>query len=98
MVGLAGGAYFGVSSSSKHDEANGACDDTRRVCGPAAQAMQADAKSAAKVSTVGFIVGGAALATGLVIVLLTPSSSASSSTSRSSLSVGLNGVSLGGQF
>jgi serine/threonine-protein kinase len=74
-LGLAGvvvGAVFGLSAKSKADEANAYCD------GPACDApglpLRDDARTAASISTVSFVVGGIALAAGGLVFFTAPRS------------------------
>jgi hypothetical protein len=70
IVGLAAGAIFGIQAISKNNSAG---------CNAQSECLNAqdrtDAQSAATVSTVGFVVGGVALAGGVALVLLAPSGS-----------------------
>ncbi len=72
IVGLGAGAIFGVQASSKWSDAKSKCSDYPYGCTPEAQDLQASAKSAGTISTVGFIAGGALLATGLVLYFTAP--------------------------
>lgn len=70
-VGLVLGTAFGLSASSKNDKAAALCD------GPACRSREAlsltdDARSAATVSTVGFIGGSVLIAGGLAVFFLAP--------------------------
>ncbi len=74
-VGLAGigvGAIFGLSASSKWSDAKGTshCDATG--CDAAGIAEAKDAKTAGTISTIAFIAGGALVAGGAVVFLLSP--------------------------
>ena len=82
IVGLGLGAVFGLRASGKKDDAN--CDATTSECDPGALA---DARSAATVSTVGFIAGGVLLAGGLGLVLFAPSSSSGGATGTTARAV-----------
>ena len=68
VAGIAAGAVFGMLASSKWSQAE-------RDCGPAcpadapARGEESDARTRATVSTVGFVVGGAGLAAGVVLWL-----------------------------
>jgi serine/threonine-protein kinase len=66
------GAVFGLSAKSKADEANAYCD------GPACDApglpLRDDARTAASISTVSFVVGGIALAAGGLVFFTAPRS------------------------
>jgi hypothetical protein len=77
VVGVAFGSVFGFDAKSKNDEATNqdgcsgsTCKGPNSVQGAAASS---DASSAANASTIAFVVGGVALAAGVVIVLTAPS-------------------------
>ena len=77
-VGVAGvvvGTIFGLRVNSKNSDSNAICP-TGTYCSPADQARYHDsvdsARSARTVSIVSFIVGGAALVTGAVLVATAP--------------------------
>jgi hypothetical protein len=72
ILGIGAGAIFGVQASSKWSDAKSKCSDYPYGCTPEAQDMQSSAKSAGTISTVGFIAGGALLATGLVLYFTAP--------------------------
>jgi hypothetical protein len=73
LVGLGIGAGFGALAMSKHDasKAPERCDAQNR-CDKAGLALQDDAFRAATVSSVGVILGGVALAGGVVLILTAP--------------------------
>jgi len=73
VVGLALGIVFGVKASSEWDEAQ---ECGTKVCDPGASELSDDALISAAVSTGGFVVGGAAIATGALLWLLAPSDNA----------------------
>jgi hypothetical protein len=72
VVGVGLGTIFGLQASSKWSDAKAACTDYPFDCGVGARDRQSNARSAATVSTVGFIAGGALLATGLVLYFTAP--------------------------
>jgi serine/threonine-protein kinase len=74
VVGLGVGSYFGVKAISKMDEAKeGTC--VRSVCQePADQERTEDANSAATISNIAFVAGGASLVTGALLFFLAPGS------------------------
>lgn len=72
VVGIGLGAFFGVSASSKWSDAKDMCTDYPYGCGEAGANKQADARSAATISTVGFVAGGALLAAGAVLYFTAP--------------------------
>jgi hypothetical protein len=77
VVGIAIGSVFGLDAKSKNDEATNQDGCSGATCkGPnSAQgaAASSEASSAATASTIAFIVGGVALAAGVVILLTAPS-------------------------
>ena len=72
VVGIGLGAFFGLQASSKWSDAKGKCKDGVYECTPEAQDLRSSARSAATVSTVGFIAGGALLAAGAVLYFTAP--------------------------
>jgi hypothetical protein len=74
LVGVAVGAAFGVRALDKKSDSNagGHCD-AQDTCDAQGLALRSDALSAATASTVGFIVGGVALGTGIVLIATAPS-------------------------
>ncbi len=81
IVGLAGigvGTGFGLMSKSKHDDAQGHCTASNQ-CDTDGLGLRSDAIRDGTISTVAFIAGGAALATGAILWLTAPSSSSTPS-------------------
>ena len=76
IVGLGIGAAFGVVAINKASDARDACPDTGAVKGLCTTQVGSDAqesaKTAAVISNVAFAVGGAALATGIVLHFVLP--------------------------
>jgi hypothetical protein len=72
VVGIGLGTFFGLQASSKWSDAKAACTDYPYGCSSNGQDLRSSARSAATVSTVGFIAGGALLATGLVLYFTAP--------------------------
>lgn len=67
LVGVGVGSYFGLRAISKNDDSNQqGCNGNQ--CTEDAAALRNDALSAGDTSTIAFIVGGAALAAGVVLV------------------------------
>ena len=86
VVGLGLGTAFGLMAKSKYDESkeNGRCDlDDANTCSPAGVEMRNDAIAKGNIATVGFIVGGAALAGAGIVWLASGSSDAKRSSSSS---------------
>jgi len=93
IVGMGVGTYFGLSARSTWSDATERCPD-RRACGDEAVRLSVDARSAANVSTIAFVAGGAALLGGTILVL----TSTPSERPRASVGVGLGWLSLTGSF
>jgi hypothetical protein len=72
VVGLGLGTFFGLQASSKWSDAKGKCTDYPYGCGADGQDLQSSARSAATISTVMFVAGGALLATGAVLYFTAP--------------------------
>jgi hypothetical protein len=72
VVGIGVGAFFGIQASSKWSDAKGKCSDYPYGCNEDATDLRSSAHSAATVSTVGFIAGGALLAAGAVLYFTAP--------------------------
>lgn len=70
LAGLGIGAAFGIQSISKHDQAQRACPGATCADASGAQLWN-EAVSAGDASTVAFVVGGAALAAGALLWLVT---------------------------
>jgi hypothetical protein len=76
LVGILAGAVFGVIALSDSAKLRDACHGDIHACpdgSPNVPELQSGARTAAAVSTVGFIVGGAALAAGIVLYATAPS-------------------------
>jgi len=84
IIGLAGGTVSGLSAISKNDRSKEVCPSSGICADEGARSTNDDARSAATVSTIAFVAGGALLAGGIALVLLAPSSSSSPSASRAS--------------
>jgi hypothetical protein len=99
-AGLATGAVTGAISLSKVSDLHNRCPSDR--CGPAEQSEIDSTKTMGWVSTIGFAVGGAGVATGAVLLLLrSPSSDQSAATGHKATVVpfvGWNSAGLAGTF
>jgi serine/threonine-protein kinase len=98
IVGIGVGSYFGLRAFSKNSDAEDFCDES--VCNDQQGIDLTDeAKDAALISNIGFAVGGAALATGLVLYFTAPGGDKANAL-RVAPSVARNGagVSIGGRF
>jgi len=98
LVGIGVGSYFGLRAFSKNSEADDFCNEDN-VCQKQGMDLSQEAENAALVSNIGFIFGGAALATGLVL-FFTASDGDEKQTFRVAPTVakGGGGVSVGGTF
>ena len=72
LVGIGLGSFFGLQASSKWSDAKKKCTDYPYDCGAEGADLRSSAHSAATVSTVAFVAGGALLATGLVLYFTAP--------------------------
>jgi hypothetical protein len=84
VVGLGVGSVAGLIAMGKHADAKAACPSYPDHCpsSGAADSPNDAAKSWATVSTVGFIAGGAALATGAVLLFTAPKGESKTTTAR----------------
>ncbi|WP_437593517.1 hypothetical protein [Sorangium sp. So ce1000] len=106
LAGLAVGAVFGVDTLLKMSEArdqHGCTNDDPPRCDAAGVKLHQDANTTANISNVAFAAGGAALITGLIVILTAPSSQAAPPTAREvrlwpAVGVGTAGMSLRGSF
>jgi hypothetical protein len=74
VVGIGVGAALGIVASSKFSDSNsGPCDATNH-CTASGLALRSSAEHAGNASTGAFVVGGAALAAGVVVFLVRPRS------------------------
>jgi hypothetical protein len=98
VVGVGLGAYFGVTTLAKKNEAGTHCDPDL-ACDATGVQLLHDAHVDGNVSTVAFVAGGAALAAGAVLWLMAPGSGGTTDdriTAR--LGVGPSGVVLRGAW
>jgi hypothetical protein len=72
VVGIAVGAVFGLAAKSRLDQSNDGHCDPADTCDPTGLSLRKDASQAAGASTVAFVVGGVALAGGIVVYLTAP--------------------------
>jgi serine/threonine-protein kinase len=99
IVGIGIGSYFGLRAISKNSDAKAFCN-AENVCNdPQGPELTKDAQNAALISNIGFAVGGAALATGLVLYFMAPGGDEASAV-RVVPTVAKNGagLSVGGSF
>jgi hypothetical protein len=78
IVGLAIGTVSGLSAASKNSRSKDICPNSGVCADEGARTANDEARSAATISTLGFVAGGALLAGGVALVLLAPSSSSPS--------------------
>jgi hypothetical protein len=95
VVGLAAGTIFALQSSSKRSEASdlcpgGACPKSKAE---EVNSLDSDADSAATLATVGFIVGGVGVATGVTLFILSSDDKKESTAIRPWVGWGSAGVS-----
>lgn len=93
VVGLGVGTFFGLSASSDWSDAKKGCDDFPYRCDQAALDARESANSNATLSTIGFIAGGALLATGAVLFF-----TASSGETKTAIGVGPGSAFVKGTF
>jgi serine/threonine-protein kinase len=72
VVGLGVSAVFGLVSKSKHDDAGKHCDSDTNHCDATGVSLRDDARQAGTISTIVFLVGATALATGAVLYFTAP--------------------------
>ena len=73
LVGVAVGTVAGLKAASKNSDADAQCrPEAPTLCNQQGADLGDQAKSAAKLSTLGFVLGGAAVATGAVLWLTAP--------------------------
>jgi serine/threonine-protein kinase len=102
VIGLGVGSFFGLRAQSLNDESNepGRCDEQNQ-CDPLGGEKRDEADSAATVSTIAFIAGGALAAAGVTLFILGGSNDAGARAGiRATPTVGLGaaGLTLQGQF
>lgn len=99
-AGLGVGAAFGVMAINQADEVKAQC--VNNVCPPSSQGTLDSSKTNGTISTVGFIVGGAGVATGIVLLLIAPSKKKKSEEPKDALTVrpwiGLGSAGVSGRF
>jgi hypothetical protein len=102
VIGVVVGSIFGLQAISKNDDSVALCDpDDESRCTAEGKSLRDDAQTAALISTIAFGVGGAALATGIVLVVTAPSGSDSDSARlelRTRMRSGGAGLELGGSW
>jgi serine/threonine-protein kinase len=94
IVGIGIGTFFGLKAGSTWNDAKSHCSPYPH-CGPEGAKLSDDASSQATISTIGFVVGGVALAAGAVLWFTAPSSP---SEGRVGMGIGPTHVSLHGRF
>jgi len=93
VVGLLAGTAFGLTAMSAKSDRDARCTGNN-LCDQEGVDKDQDARSAATVSTIGFIAGGVLTAGGLVLIFTAPKKKAPTS----SVGIGPRGVFVGGTF
>jgi hypothetical protein len=99
VIGLGVGTAFGVDAASKAGKSNadGHCD-AANFCDTTGLGLRHDAIGSATISTVSFVVGGALLAGGVVLVLTAPARPQAAAISSVSVAVGPGSLFISGSF
>lgn len=87
VVGLGVGAITGLMAIGKNNDAKELCPTGGKCASQEGVDANDSAKSLGTVSTIGFVVGGVAVATGVVLVLTAPKSSEAGATARRSIRI-----------
>ena len=74
LVGLAVGTVYELKSQSKLQDAKSNCSNYPTDCTAQGVALNKESKDASSTATMGFVVGGGLLVTGIVVYILAPSS------------------------
>jgi serine/threonine-protein kinase len=96
ILGVGIGSFFGLRAISKNSDAKSHCHLGYYCDDADGPALADDARSAARLSTISFAIGAAALAGGAILFFTSPSSGQRSPTAH--LAVGPTGVVVGGSF
>jgi hypothetical protein len=96
VVGLGIGTFAGLSASSKNNDADKQCNG--KQCPQSALDLTKDAKSAATLSTVSFVLGGVLVAGGVSLFLFGPKGSSKRAQLTPTVSPTFAGASLTGGF
>ena len=86
IVGVAVGGVSGLIAIGQNDKSKRVCPNDGLCADDTARSENASARTAATISTIGFIAGGALLAGGVALVLAAPAASSASAASASSSS------------
>jgi serine/threonine-protein kinase len=100
IVGLGVGSYFGLRAMQKNKDSQEFCDENNVCDDRQAVELTEEAKDAAAISNIGFAVGGAALATGIVLFVVSSPGGDESQALRISPRIAKNGggLTLAGSF
>ncbi|HEX3769654.1 MAG TPA: hypothetical protein VHV30_02260 [Polyangiaceae bacterium] len=79
LAGVAIGAVFGLKAKSKLDQSNDGPCDAADQCTDAGRQIRQDAEGAARVATIAFAAGAAAIGAGVILYLTAPKSDAAPS-------------------
>jgi hypothetical protein len=97
VVGVVLGSVFGVQAIGKNNEAKDHCrPDDPSLCDATGVGLLSDVETAGNVSTVAFVVGGAALAGGVVLFLTAPAKGQSKGGAAPRIEVTATGIGSGG--
>jgi hypothetical protein len=99
IVGIGVGSYFGLRAMSKNKDAEAFCNGDNVCNDQQGIDLTEEARDAALISNIGFAVGGAALAAGIVLYVVAPGSDETQAL-RIAPSIARNGggLSVGGNF
>lgn len=100
VVGLGVGAFFGLRTSSKWNDAKGAggCSGVPLDCNQTGVDLASQAKTSGTISTISFIAGGVLLAGGAVLFFTAPKEKQTAAVRDLRVGVGPGSLMLGGTF
>jgi serine/threonine-protein kinase len=105
LVGVVVGSIFGIKAANKNSESLPHClPNNSKRCDSQGVALGADALAAAKVSTLAFVIGGAALVGGTIVFLAAPAGAPQNKSglrrieAQSVVGLGFGGMTLRGEW
>jgi len=98
VVGMVFGAVTGARALDEADELRATCSQGNQQCDPAASGHEDTARNLATASTIGFVIGGVGIAAGAVWLSVVASGADADDEAQVSVSLGADGVWLGGRF
>jgi tetratricopeptide (TPR) repeat protein len=98
VVGLVFGAVTGARAISEADELRATCSQGNQQCDPAARGHEDTARNFATASTIGFVIGGLAIAGGTVWLSVVASEGDANDEADVAVSLGADGLRLGVRF